>query len=58
VPQALVLQHSEPRASESDSLAANIHERVIDRDDENLAGFIELGVVDVARDVGAGASRA
>lgn len=35
-----------------------IHERIIDGEDENLTSFFKLGVVDIARNVGARASRA
>ena len=31
----------------------DIHERIVHSDDENLTGFLQLGVVDVAWDVGA-----
>ena len=39
-------------------MVTNIHKRVIDREDEDLTGLLELRVVNVTRDVGAGASRA
>lgn len=36
----------------------HLHERIIDRDNEDLTSFLELGVVDISGDVGAGAGRA
>lgn len=33
-------------------------ERIIDRDNDDLTGFLEFGVVDISGDVGAGAGRA
>lgn len=36
----------------------SLHKGIIDGDDKDLASFLELGVVDVARDVGAGAGGA
>lgn len=38
--------------------AVFLHERVVHSDNKDLAGLLELGVVDVAGNVGAGASRA
>jgi hypothetical protein len=37
---------------------AFLHESIVNRDDEDLAGILDLGVGDVAGDVGVGACRA
>ena len=42
----------------SELSSCHVHEGVIDREHENLTGFLELGVVDVSRHMGARASRA